>query len=248
MRHLDNMAKVMLATGLIVAYGYVIEAFIAWYSGNAYEQFMIVEPRCTGPYAPVYWALILCNVRRAAAALVQARARRNVPAAVRHRRSSSTSACGWSASSSSSPACTATSCRRRGACTTPTFWDWSTFVGTIGLFLVAAVPVHPLPADDLDLRDADACCPSARAGRRPRRGRLRGALMATYPGLYGLIAEFDDADGARRRRPTRARQTGLPQMDAYSPFPIEELAEALGFRRTKLPLLILLGGITGSVS
>ena len=44
MRHLENMAKVMLATGLIVAYGYMIEAFIAWYSGNTYEGFMIDEP------------------------------------------------------------------------------------------------------------------------------------------------------------------------------------------------------------
>ena len=44
MRHLQNMAKVMLATGLIVAYGYMIEAFIAWYSGNQYEGFMIAEP------------------------------------------------------------------------------------------------------------------------------------------------------------------------------------------------------------
>ena len=38
MRHLDNMAHVMLATGLIVAYGYMIEAFMAWYSGNTYES------------------------------------------------------------------------------------------------------------------------------------------------------------------------------------------------------------------
>ena len=48
MRHLENMAKVMLATGLIVAYGYLMEAFIAWYSGNAYEGFMIWN-RMTGP-------------------------------------------------------------------------------------------------------------------------------------------------------------------------------------------------------
>ena len=61
MRHLQNMAKVMLVTGLIVAYGYIIEAFIAWYSGNPYEGFMIWN-RMTGPYAPAYWALILCNV------------------------------------------------------------------------------------------------------------------------------------------------------------------------------------------
>jgi len=61
MRHLRNMAKVMLATGLIVAYGYMMEAFTAWYSGNEYEEFMILN-RMTGPYAPVFWALILCNV------------------------------------------------------------------------------------------------------------------------------------------------------------------------------------------
>jgi molybdopterin-containing oxidoreductase family membrane subunit len=61
MRHLNNMAKVMLATGLIVAYGYVMEAFTAWYSGNAFEMGMMWN-RMTGPYAPAYWALILCNV------------------------------------------------------------------------------------------------------------------------------------------------------------------------------------------
>lgn len=61
MRHLKNMARVMLATGLIVAYGYMIEAFTAWYSGAEYEEFMILN-RMTGPYKYVYWTLILCNV------------------------------------------------------------------------------------------------------------------------------------------------------------------------------------------
>ena len=61
MRHLENMAKVMLATGLIVAYGYMMEAFMAWYSANPYEKFMILN-RMTGPYRHMYWALILCNV------------------------------------------------------------------------------------------------------------------------------------------------------------------------------------------
>jgi len=60
-RHIDNMAKVMLATGLMVAYGYMTEVFMAWYSGNPYEQFMILN-RMTGPYALQYWMLILCNV------------------------------------------------------------------------------------------------------------------------------------------------------------------------------------------
>jgi Ni/Fe-hydrogenase subunit HybB-like protein len=61
MRHLENMAKVMLATGLIVAYGYMMEAFMAWYSANPYERFMMWN-RMTGPYWKMYWALILCNV------------------------------------------------------------------------------------------------------------------------------------------------------------------------------------------
>src|SRR6202163_2917671 len=61
MRHLRNMAKIMLATGLIVGYGYMIETFMAWYSADNYEQFMI-HNRMTGPYAPYYWSLITCNI------------------------------------------------------------------------------------------------------------------------------------------------------------------------------------------
>ncbi|HSE42534.1 MAG TPA: NrfD/PsrC family molybdoenzyme membrane anchor subunit, partial [Acidobacteriota bacterium] len=61
MRHLQNMAKIMLATGLLVAYGYMMETFLAWYSANEYERFMIWN-RMTGPYKHMYYALILCNV------------------------------------------------------------------------------------------------------------------------------------------------------------------------------------------
>jgi molybdopterin-containing oxidoreductase family membrane subunit len=60
-RHLDNMAKVMLATGLIVGYGYMMEAFMAWYSGNHYEQYMM-RNRMGGPYGWSYGMLILCNI------------------------------------------------------------------------------------------------------------------------------------------------------------------------------------------
>jgi molybdopterin-containing oxidoreductase family membrane subunit len=61
MRHLENMGKVMLVTGLIVGYGYVMEAFFGWYSSNKYESFMILN-RMIGPYWPFYWALMLCNI------------------------------------------------------------------------------------------------------------------------------------------------------------------------------------------
>src|SRR5436853_2426976 len=61
LRHLQNMAKVMLVTCLIVAYGYMTEMFIAWYSGDKFEMF-VPWNRITGPYGFAYWALILCNV------------------------------------------------------------------------------------------------------------------------------------------------------------------------------------------
>jgi molybdopterin-containing oxidoreductase family membrane subunit len=61
LRHLDNAAKVMLGTGLIVAYGYSMEAFYAYYSGNAYELF-VLKNRMLGPLAWSYWCLILFNV------------------------------------------------------------------------------------------------------------------------------------------------------------------------------------------
>jgi len=61
MRHLENSAKVMLATGLIVAYGYAVEAFMAWYSGNPYDLYMTVN-RALGPYRVMYWLLIACNI------------------------------------------------------------------------------------------------------------------------------------------------------------------------------------------
>jgi molybdopterin-containing oxidoreductase family membrane subunit len=61
LRHLKNMGEVMLATGMIVAYGYVMETFAAWYSGNIYEQYMMWN-RLFGPYWYMYWALILFNI------------------------------------------------------------------------------------------------------------------------------------------------------------------------------------------
>ena len=60
-RHLQNMAKILLATGLIVAYGYAIEGFMAWYSGNEFERYVQWD-RLTGAYGPCYWATLACNV------------------------------------------------------------------------------------------------------------------------------------------------------------------------------------------
>ena len=135
MRHLENMAKVMLATGLIVAYGYAMEAFFAWYSGEPVREVHDLEPHDRARTRSCYWMLIFCNV--VMPQLLWFKQRR-----AQHRRCCSS--CRIVVNVGMwlerfviivTSACTATSCPRRGACTTPTLWDLATFVGTIGLFL-----------------------------------------------------------------------------------------------------------------
>lgn len=70
--------------------------------------------------------------------------------------------------------------------------------------------------------------------------------MRHQPSLYGLLAEFDDPDklvAAARR----VREAGYRRVDAYSPYPVEELADALGFQETWIPLIVLIGGVAGAV-
>ncbi|HXP46760.1 MAG TPA: NrfD/PsrC family molybdoenzyme membrane anchor subunit, partial [Terriglobales bacterium] len=61
MRHLENCARIMLVTGLIVAYGYLVEGFMSWYRSDEFDFFML-KNRMLGPYAPLYWLLIFCNI------------------------------------------------------------------------------------------------------------------------------------------------------------------------------------------
>jgi len=132
LRHLQNMAKVMLVTGLIVAYGYMTEAFIAWYSADQFERYVPFN-RATGAYAPIYWLLLLCNAV--------------LPQMLWFRRVRSRPALLFIVALIVNTGMwlerfviVVTSLHRDFLPSAwgrylPTFWDWSTFVGTIGLFL-----------------------------------------------------------------------------------------------------------------
>src|SRR5262249_59632057 len=76
--------------------------------------------------------------------------------------------------------------------------------------------------------------------RGPRRHK-----MATGPVIYGLMAEFTSPE-ALVAAAERAHREGYRRLDAYSPFPVEGLAEAIGFQGNRLPLLVLIGGIIGA--
>ncbi|HTM25101.1 MAG TPA: NrfD/PsrC family molybdoenzyme membrane anchor subunit [Vicinamibacterales bacterium] len=132
-RHLENMGKVTLLTGMIVGYGYMSEAFFGFYSANKYEGFMILN-RMFGPYWFIYWILIFCNIitpqwlwiRRvrtsplglflvAMVVNVGMWLERFVIVVTSLHRDFLPSSWGMYY---------------------PTIWDWMTFVGTIGMFLM----------------------------------------------------------------------------------------------------------------
>jgi hypothetical protein len=69
-------------------------------------------------------------------------------------------------------------------------------------------------------------------------------MSVTPPGLHGLLAEFGDQDRLLEAA-RRSRAAGYTYLDAYTPYPVEGLAEALGFETTRVPLLVLLGGLLG---
>ncbi len=130
-QHLQNMAKILLATGLMVAYGYVMEAFMAWYSGNQLEWFLQIN-RMFGPYTWAYWALIACNVLTPQ--VLWLKGMRGNPAVL------------WVVALIVNVGMwlerfviVVTSLHRdflpsSWGMYTPTIWDWATFLGTLGLF------------------------------------------------------------------------------------------------------------------
>lgn len=130
-KHLDLMAKVMLSTGLIVAYGYTIEAFTAFYSSDPYERYLTLN-RMFGPYAPAYWALILTNVIIPQSLWLK-RVRSSVPLLFAVAMVVNTGM--WLERF----VIVITSLHRdftpsQWGVYYPTVWDWATFTGTLGLF------------------------------------------------------------------------------------------------------------------
>jgi molybdopterin-containing oxidoreductase family membrane subunit len=131
LRHLNNMAKVMLATGMIVVYGYFVEFFVGWYSGGEYELAML-HNRMFGIYSTQFWALILCNA--VIPQLLWSRRIRQNPF-ILFLISIVVNIGMWlerfmivviSLSHDHMPSAWAEYA--------PTFWDWTLYIGTMGLF------------------------------------------------------------------------------------------------------------------
>lgn len=143
-RHLELMAKVLMATGWIVIYGYYAEFYSAWRTGDIYEKYMAAN-RLMGPYAPWFWLLVACNLLS--------------PQVLWFRRMRRSGIALWFVALAVNVGMwlerfiiVVTSLHRdflpsSWGMFVPTFWDWSTFIGTLGLFFALVfLFVRYLPA------------------------------------------------------------------------------------------------------
>ncbi|MHC4940066.1 MAG: quinol:electron acceptor oxidoreductase subunit ActD [Planctomycetota bacterium] len=245
LKHLDNMAKVILATGLMVGLAYGTEFFVAWYSGNPFESFVFFESRMQGPYAWAYWTMITCNVL--------------VPQLL------------WSKKFRRSPwllfgisllvnvgmwferfVIIVTSL---AADLLPGSWglfhatwvDILTFVGTFGIFtslfllflrFFPVIPMHEIK----HILPKNATSPDDGAPDEEPYSVPEPVREAQE--TAGIVAEFPDED-ALKKGAMVLRDQGFSRFDAHSPYPIHGMGAAMGQSRSSLGRWTLGGAVFG---
>ena len=216
LRHLENCAKIMLATGLMVAHGYITEGFMSWYSDDKFEIYMTLN-RMFGPYAPAYWLLIFCNILVPQAVWFKTHPHQS-RGALRHR--------------------AARECRHvdRALCHRR-HQSASRFPAVV----VGHLSRHALGLDDVD-RLVRAC--SSRCFFLFLRLLPAISISEMRDLVHEKIGAADDErqslrhhGGIRASRSNCSRaaraayKAGYRKMDAYSPYAVEGVAEAIGFTK-----------------
>jgi Ni/Fe-hydrogenase subunit HybB-like protein len=243
-KHLDAAAKVMLVSGLIVGYGYLMEAFTAYYSADRYEQARMAF-RFTGPYAPVFWITIVCNVL--------------VPQLLWWRRVRISTLALFALSQLVNIGMwterfdiVAASLNRDFVPSAwglyiPTRWDVMLLLGTLGWFallFLLFVRFVPMIAtwELLELAHArgQVDSPPVSSEEATEASRPAGEPRS----CSGIAAEFDDP-GRLIEAARAARAAGYRLVDAFTPYPLEPLPVALRFRATRMPLVFLIGAVLG---
>jgi Ni/Fe-hydrogenase subunit HybB-like protein len=258
--HLDHLAKLLLITGLGMAYGYLNQLFLAWFSGEKVEQFLMLN-RMIGPYWPLFWLMVLCNfiaiqvlwwrsMRRSPKALfviallvsVGMWSERFIMVVTSLHRDYMPSAWGMFY---------------------PSLWDWTLLIGSVGLFatlfllFMRFVPVMSMSEirelmgvrgqrsgvrerDDLEERRDEGSEKESRSGSPDPRPPTPDPRVRHF----GLLAEFEREEDLLDAVIV-LREMGYRLLEAYTPHPIAGLAELLGSRRTWLPPIVLGGAVSG---
>jgi hypothetical protein len=279
-KHIDVMCKFLLATGSLVGYAYVMELFIAWYSGNPYEWQTFVNRAWNGDYTWAYWVMITCNLFLPQ--LFWIRWCRQTPGFV----------------------LLVVTCINVGMWYErfviivqslhhdflpaswgryyPTWVDWLQMLGDFGLFFTLTLlfvrflpmialaevksilpmsqPHYRFASAERYLRDESGRYPTAEHALAahygppaPPRSTIPPAnepvpaFLPTPEGSgqpWGVVAEFANAQELLHAAQA-ARQKGYTHLDAWTPFYVHGMKEAIGRQRSRLPLFTLAGALTG---
>ncbi|EMD84446.1 quinol:electron acceptor oxidoreductase subunit ActD [Pacificimonas flava] len=265
-RHLDLLAKLLLATGLMTAYGYVAELFSTYYASEPHGLQTLAD-RMGGQYWWSYWGAIICNF--VPLQLLWQRRFRTSPIALflislsvaigmwfeRYMLLVTSLYRDWLVSSWGDYAASV--------------WDWTLYAGTIGVFLVPFLLfVRFLPMISAfevkkalfeheefrrQIRERTEHLSQGALGHDESPRRLSGDRTDDSPlpppteKVYGTLAEFDDPERLLAAA-AAARKAGWSNAEAYTPFPVKGLHAALGCNDRRVPLIMLAGGIVGALS
>jgi Ni/Fe-hydrogenase subunit HybB-like protein len=249
LRHLGNVCKLVIAMSLLVGYAYAVELYTAWYGGNIFEQYTF-RNRVIGPYGWCFGVMFACNVLLPQ--LFWFRWFRTTPWAM-FLIAALVNIGMWFERF----VIVATSLTREHLPSSwkmfyPTGPDFLLLVGGFGLFaslfllFVRFLPVIALSevkgyllaalGTDSDRLEGSHVMSAKGAFSPDQAGRLHG-ILARFAGPVELV----DAIG-------RLHALGYDRLDAYSPFPIPGMDQALGLKRSNVPVLVLAGGCFGAVA
>jgi len=247
-RHVSAMCKLVILTSGMVGLAYATELFIAFYSGNRYEQFAFIN-RATGPLAWGYWIMVGCNVL-APQLLWFARVRRTLPAVFII--SLLVNVGMWferfiiivsSLERDFLPS--------SWASYSPTSIEIATLIGSFGLFFTCFllfcrfVPVIAIAEIKGVLQPAGHSEPARSASAAAR--SLSGGRSQEVKTRGPLVAVFEREDDLLHAA-AAARKEGLRIVDAFAPHPIHGLDRAMGLRPSRLPWVCFLLGLLGAVA
>ncbi len=245
-RHLENMCMLILATSLLLGYGYLIEPLNAWYGGDAYERF-VFRDRTSGPYAWCFWTMVACNI--VVPQLFWFRRFRTTPRAM-FVIAILVNVGMWFERF----VIVVTSLSRDYLPSSwemfyPTWVDLGLLAGGFGLFatpfllFIRFVPIVALSEVKAMLPQAD---PRSDAASESEPGREVAESSPVVPAgpLYGAMARLR-GPGELSAAVERMRAAGYRRIDTCSPFPVQGIAEALGLGRSKVTYCALAGGIFG---
>jgi Ni/Fe-hydrogenase subunit HybB-like protein len=255
-RHLDVMAKFILATGSLVAYAYAMEFFIAWYSGNPYEMQIFVN-RATGDYWWAYWSMLTCNLF--VPQLLWMKSWRTTPGKLLIVVTFVNVGMWWERFVIIVQSLHRDYLPANWGNFTPSWVDWLQMVGDFGLFFTLTLLfMRYLPM--ISMAEIKGVLPGAHPhGDHPptfsrdaesseRSALAPTALITTADGgsgePWGLVAQFRGPAELMRAAAT-LRDAGYTTLDAYTPYPVHGLVKAIGKRRSPLPWITLCGAIFG---